>query len=377
MDSPMILSDTTNIVIAGGGTTDVLLPGLAVADELRTLVLRPRIIFAGSGDSSEYQQVRDSGYEYQVAGSHRDVSWRRGIIHRLIGPSPVRRVLTGARPALVLSMGGEVGEAVGRAASRMGLPLIVFEPHVHVSHATRRLAPLADLICLAFDETKQELAASCPVRVTGIPVRRSEMLAGDGGPSAEDSRSGRRIRRLVILGDDEHSRQLNAVLPRALKQLSNRLLNWRVVHRAKSDEVRPIRRMYARSGIDAVATAHVHKLPELLARADLVIAATSLMELVTVAAAGRPTIVAVGSDGSASWQSEVGRNLARNGACVVVDEVDQQSRWTRVLGPLLSSQQGRRRLQTAMQSQFRRDAAWHLASMIHDRITSSERYLSA
>ena len=373
----MILPSTTNIVIAGGGTTDVLLPGLAVADELRTLVPRARIIFAGSGSSTEYQQIRDAGYEYQVAGSYHDAPWGRGIIHRLIGPSPERQVLTKARPAVVLSMGGEVGEAVGRTASRMGLPLIVFEPHVHLSHATRRLAPMADLICLAFDETKQGLAASCPVRVTGIPVKRSELVAGDGGPWTDKAKSGRQLRRLVILGDDEHSRQLNAVLPRALRQLSNRLLNWRIVHRARSDEVRPIRRMYARSGIDAVATAHVHKLPELLARADLVIAATSLTELVAVAAAGRPTIVAVGPEGSPAWQSEVGRTLARNGACVVVDQVAQQSRWTRVLEPLLTSQKGRRRLQTALQNHFRRDAAWHLASMIRDRLSSTERYLSA
>jgi UDP-N-acetylglucosamine--N-acetylmuramyl-(pentapeptide) pyrophosphoryl-undecaprenol N-acetylglucosamine transferase len=259
----------------------------------------------------------------------------------------------------------------------MGLPLVVFEPHVHLSHATRRLAPLADLICLAFDETKSDLAASCPVRVTGIPVKRDELIAGDGGPWADDTKSGRRLRRLVILGDDEHSRQLNAVLPRALRQLSNRLLNWRIVHRAPPDEIRPIRQMYARSGIDAVATAHVHKLPELLARADLVIAATSLTELVAVAAAGRPTIVAVSPDGAPTWQSEVGRTLARNGACVIVDQVAQQSRWTCVLEPLLTSQQGRSRLQTAMQTHFRRDAAWHLASMIHDRLSSAERYLSA
>lgn len=285
----MILPNTVNIVIAGGGTNDLLLPGLAVADELRGLVPQSRIIFAGSGSAAEYRQVHDCGYEYQVATSHHDPSWGRGFLQRLIGPSPERQVLTRARPALVLSMGGQVGEAVGRAAARMAVPVVAFEPHVDLSQATRRLAPFANLICLAFDETRDALSASCPVRVTGIPVKQNEFAAIGMKQSSDSQTSASRLRRLVILGDNEDSRHLNAVLPRALRVLDKHLANWRVVHRAKPDEVRPVRHLYARCRLDAVATAHIHKLPEVLARADLVVAATSLMEFVELAATARPS----------------------------------------------------------------------------------------
>jgi UDP-N-acetylglucosamine--N-acetylmuramyl-(pentapeptide) pyrophosphoryl-undecaprenol N-acetylglucosamine transferase len=266
---------------------------------------------------------------------------------------------------------------MGRVAARMAVPLVVFEPFVELSHATRRLAPAADLVCLGFEQSRASVSSHCPIRVTGIPVKRSDRAAGDDAVPEPRSSNGTPVRRLVVLGDDEHSRTINAVLPRALWELDQHLMNWRVVHRAKAGEVRSVRHLYAKFGIDAVATAHIHKLPNLLARADLVIAATSLLEFLNLAAAARPTVVAVQGDNSVSWQSQVARSLASYGACAVVDDVQDRSGWTRVLAPLLTSQQGRQQLQTAMHRHFRRDAAWHVASMIRDLVGSAERNRSA
>ncbi len=373
----MILSDTTNILIAGGGTSDVLLPGLAVADELRDLVPRARIIFAGSGSASEYRTVRDAGYEYLAAGATHDLRWSRELLQRLIGPSPERQILKQTRPAIVLSMGGEVGESMGRVASRMAVPLVVFEPFVELSQTTRRLASSADLVCLGFEQSRALVSSHCPVRVTGIPVKRTNQTNNDDAAFQQRTADNQSLRRLVILSDDEDSRMLSAVLPRALWELDQHLMDWRVVHRAKPQEVRTVRHLYAKFGIDAVATAHIHKLPDLLARADLVIAATSLMEFVNLAAAARPTVVAVGDGSSSSWQSQVARSLAEHGACAVVDDVRDRSAWTRVLQPLLTDARGRQQLQLAMHSHFRRDAAWHVASMIRDMVASAERTRSA
>jgi hypothetical protein len=50
--------------------------------------------------------------------------------------------------------------------------------------------------------------------------------------------------------------------------------------------------------------------------------------------------------------------------------MERKSGWTRVLEPLLTNVQPRQRLQAAMQNHFRRDAAWQLASMIRDMLTT-------
>jgi UDP-N-acetylglucosamine--N-acetylmuramyl-(pentapeptide) pyrophosphoryl-undecaprenol N-acetylglucosamine transferase len=373
----MILSDTTNILIAGGGASDVLLPGLAVADELRDLVPRSRIIFAGSGSASEYRQIRDAGYEYLVAGGDHNLRWSRDLLHRLLGPSPERQILKQTRPSLVLSMGGEVGESMGRVAAKMAVPLVVFEPYVELSQTTRRLAPSADLVCLGFEQSRSLVSSHCPIRVTGIPVKRAYQTYRDDGSTAPPATDDQPLRRLIILGDDGNSRMVNSVLPRVLWELDEHLMHWRVVHRAKAEEVRPVRQLYAKFGIDAVATAHIHKLPDLLARADLVIAATSLMEFVNLAAAARPTVAAVESATSTAWQAQAAHKLAQSGACVVVDDVEDRSKWTRALEPLLTNARRRQQLRVAMRQQFRRDAAWHVASMIRDMVASAERTRSA
>jgi UDP-N-acetylglucosamine--N-acetylmuramyl-(pentapeptide) pyrophosphoryl-undecaprenol N-acetylglucosamine transferase len=373
----MILSDTTNILIAGGGTSQVLLPGLAVAEELRSLLPGTRIVFVGAGAASEYRQIRDRGYEYLVAGVPDELPWSQGLLHRLVGASEERRILEQVRPALVLSMGGEVGESLGRAAGRMAIPLVVFEPHVLVAPATQRLAAWADLVCLGFEESRAAVTAHCPVRVTGIPVERLEWASSDeaGLPSAA-AQAGQ-LRRLLILGDGEHSRHLNALLPRALWDLDRHLTNWRVIHRTRADEVRAVRRLYARLGTNAVATAHIHKLPELLARADLVIALPTLVDFVNLAAAARPTVIAVDSGAVNDWVSQAAHALAERGACMVVEDVESRGAWKRVLEPLVTSVPRRRKLQLAMHAHFRRDAGWHLASMIRDFLGSTGRTRTA
>jgi UDP-N-acetylglucosamine--N-acetylmuramyl-(pentapeptide) pyrophosphoryl-undecaprenol N-acetylglucosamine transferase len=373
----MILSTTVNLVIAGGGENDLLLPALAVADEFRRLVPNARVVFAGGGSTAEYRCLSDSGYEYRAFGLGGEAGWATGLIHRLVKLGAERQLLKQTRPAAVLCMGGPVGERMGRAAAGLDLPVIVFEPHFTVSPATRRLAPLADLVCLGFADTRGSFAANCPVRCTGIPVRRIETSRAAGAAGPDWQSAGQALKQLVILGDNNLSRPLNAVLPRALHRLDSRLPEWRVVHRTRSDEVRPVRRLYRRFGLDAVATAHIHKLPSLLSRADLVVAATSSADFADLAAAGAPTVLAVGNDGAATWHGGIARTLGQRGACVVVEDFETEQTWTRVLDPLLSNDDRRHRLASTMQHYFRADAAWHVASMVRDVITSARRSLSA
>ena len=290
----MILADTTNIVLAGGGEPGLLLAGLAIADELRSLVPHARILFAGAGTGSECRRICRSGYEYVALGATSEsrttrswrLSWTRWGEPRLL--------LKRTQPAAVVVLGGTIGESVGRAATALGLPLVLLEQHASASRATRRLAARAQLICLGFEETRRSLAASCPTRVTGIPVTRPDLP--DMGPAEEAASFRAGPGRLVILGDGGASRTMNAVLPRAIGRLQEHMSNWRVVHRTRDDEVRPVKRLYRRFGIDAVTTGHIHNLSGLLARADLVIATTPPSDVVELAVSASPIVAAIGAD---------------------------------------------------------------------------------
>jgi UDP-N-acetylglucosamine--N-acetylmuramyl-(pentapeptide) pyrophosphoryl-undecaprenol N-acetylglucosamine transferase len=373
----MIQVNTTNFVFAGGGEPGVLLAGLAIADELRAIVPHARFLFAGSGMGEECRRICHAGHEYVAFGLAPESRASRAWRLPWTGWGEERRLLQRARPAAVVSLGGSIGEAVGRAAAGLGLPLAALEQHVTVSRATRRLATKAHVICLGFAETRRQLVANCPVRVTGVPVARSSLTSTDEATAVDGQESAESSGRLVILGDGGPRRELSAALPRAIGRLQEHLPNWRVVHRTRFDEVRPVQRLYRRFGVDAIATGHIHNLSTLLARSDLVIATTPPADVVELAASATPIVAAIGADAPECAQVRTARSLARGGACVVVDEPDQELVWARVLEPLLRDAGHRRQLAAAMQRHLRTDAAWQVASMIRDMAFSSSRACGA
>jgi UDP-N-acetylglucosamine:LPS N-acetylglucosamine transferase len=174
--------------------------------------------------------------------------------------------------------------------------------------------------------------------------------------------------RLVILGDGRSSRTMNAVLPRAINRLHEHMSSWRVIHRTRGEEVRPVKRLYRRFGIDAVTTEHIHNLPGLLVRSDLVIAATPPSDVVELAVSASPIVAAIGADAPDCVQVQTARTLAQRGACTLVEQPDQEQAWTSVLEPLVRDGGQRRQLALAMQRHFRNDAAWHVAGMIRDLV---------
>jgi len=371
----MIQVNTTNFVFAGGSEPGLLLAGLAIADELRAIVPHARFLFAGSGAEDECRRICHAGYEYVAFGIPPHQRPSRAWRWPWTGWGEERRLLKRTRPAAVISLGGAIGESVGHAAAGLGLPLAVLEQHVTASRATRRLATKAAVVCLGFEETRHRLAANCPVRVTGVPMARfglfatDEAVATDVTPGAASATS----RRLVILGDGGPRREMSAALPRAISRLEEHLPNWRVVHRTRFDEVRPVQRLYRRLGVDAVTTGHIHNLSAVLARADLVIAMTPPTDVVELAASAAPIVAAIGANAPECAQVRTARTLAQSGACVVVDEPDQERVWTQILEPLLRDSGQRRRMAAAMQRHLRTDAAWQVASMIRDLISSTAR----
>jgi UDP-N-acetylglucosamine--N-acetylmuramyl-(pentapeptide) pyrophosphoryl-undecaprenol N-acetylglucosamine transferase len=368
----MIQVSTTSFVLAGGGNPGLLLAGLAIADELRAIIPHSRFLFAGAGMAEECRRICQAGHEYVALGnppeSRRSRFWRWPWTRW----GEERQLLQRARPAVVISLGGEIGEAVGRAASVLGQPLVVLEQHLTLSRATRRLADKARVICLGFEETRAQLRADCPVRVTGIPLAGPARSAVEGaalafGAAAVAMAPGGR---LVILGDGGPRRELNDALPRALGRLQPHLPPWRIVHRTHRGDVRSVQRLYRRLGMDAIATGHIHNLSALLARSDLVIAATPPTDVVKLAALATPIVAAIGGGDPQSAQIRAARSLAQQGACVVVDEPDEESQWAQVLTPLLRDQAPRQQLSAAMQRQLRTDAAWQIASIIRDIVSS-------
>ena len=175
------------VVLSGGGTAGHINPALALADELRARGCDVR--FAGTPTGVEARLVREAGIPFtpfEAAGFNRN--------HPLTLPKAVAKIQrsTGRAKAwlaelgadVVVGFGGYVCIPVGRAAEKLGVPVVVHEQNSVMGMANKYLAKRAAAVCLtyehaagALDEGVRSRVAENTLSRTGLPVTFTRLLS--------------------------------------------------------------------------------------------------------------------------------------------------------------------------------------------------------
>ena len=201
------------VVLSGGGTAGHINPALALADELRARGCDVR--FAGTPQGVEARLVAEAGIPFtpfEAAGFNRN--------HPLTLPKAVAKIQrsTGRAKAwlaelgadVVVGFGGYVCIPVGRAAEKLGVPVVVHEQNSVMGMANKYLAKRAAAVCLTYEHAAGALdeGARSRIAVTGNPVRKSVFDA-----TREDGRARFGVpedaRLLLVTGGSLGARHLN------------------------------------------------------------------------------------------------------------------------------------------------------------------------
>ncbi len=168
--------DKLGIVIAGGGTGGHLFPGLAAAEAITGAAPQAEITFVGTGRPVEERALEARPYGYRVLRAPR----LERSLHPLNILMPVRfacavararGLLRKIRPALVMGTGGYGSAPVVVAARMRRTPTAILEQNIIPGLTNRLLSRVADLVCVAFEPSRDWLAGRVRVVVTGNPVR--------------------------------------------------------------------------------------------------------------------------------------------------------------------------------------------------------------
>ena len=217
------------------------------------------------------------------------------------------RYLRDEKVSLVVGLGGYVSVPMGRAAIARRVPLVLLEQNVVPGRATQWLAPSASLICTAFDESRQQLRAHCPVRVTGNPIRR--------GPSALPVSCQRLSSpRLVVLGGSRGAGQLNQLLPPALYKARATARGWKIYHQTGPAEIEATRTHYSKLGLEAQVSPFFPRVRELLTKADLAVSRAGASTLAELAVANLPAILLPYPHATDNHQQRNAEVFQQNGA---------------------------------------------------------------
>jgi len=302
-----------HLVIMAAGTGGHIIPGLAVAEEMKRRGWS--VSWMGTEQGMENKLVPPTGIpldRLSFAGLR-----GRGAMHALRGLAGMVKAFVQSRQVFVtrgadavLGMGGYVCFPGGLMAWLSGKPLMLVNADAAMLMSNQALKPMAKRIGFGFDGSA---AASTPKAVvTGNPVRAEiEALA----PPAERfaGRTGRL--RLLVVGGSLGARAINEVLPKALALWpeGERPL---VVHQTGQANFSTVQAAYQAAGVQAEILPFIDDMAARLAEADLMICRAGAITVSELCAAGVPSVLVPLVVSTTSHQRDNARFMAQHGAAI-------------------------------------------------------------
>ena len=301
------------MMIMAGGTGGHVMPGLAVADEMRARSWQ--VVWLGVPGGLEAELVPPHGIPMRWVriGGLRG----KGLATRLLAPWRLARalwdalrVLRDVKPAVVLGLGGYVAFPGGLVAALLGRPLVIHEQNSIAGLTNRVLARFARRRLVAFPGALPG-AQWCgnPVRaaVAGLPLP-GERMRGREGPL-----------RLLVVGGSLGAKALNEALPAALA-LMPASRRPQVVHQSGRAHVDALREAYAAAGVDADVRAFIDDMAAAYGQADLVVCRAGAMTVSELAAVGLASILVPYPHAVDDHQTANARFLADRDAAVLMPQ---------------------------------------------------------
>ena len=210
--------------ITGGGTGGHIYPAIAVADELLQDETTEKIYYIGNPNNLEASIVKNKGYEFLPvisSGMPRKLSfglikWGFGMLFAWI---KCCKYIKKYKPDIIFGTGGYVSAPAILAGITMKIPFVMHDCDANPGLVTRKLAPYAKSISIAFEQAKEKLNnKNCDVN--GNPIRTDfktltkEQARKDLGIENELT--------LCIMGGSLGAKTINAAAVNILKELSEK-----------------------------------------------------------------------------------------------------------------------------------------------------------
>jgi len=306
------------LCIAGGGTGGHVFPALALADIARRHWPHLQVSFIGAerGLESRLLPERDEQalfltiHSVQGAGfmqQLRVLLWElpRAILH-------IWKHWRGARPRLVVGVGGYASVAGVAAAILRRIPVVLYEQNAVAGLVNRKLACFSQGVLLGFTEAAD-----------GLPRKKCRHIGNLVPQSIRDVRwQSHTPPRLLVLGGSQGAQFMNETVPEACRILKRTGHVFTVTHVAgeAAGRVANIENIYHNIEVNAEVLGFCRDMPGLYAKGDLMIARAGAMSVSEAAVVGMPAIFVPLPHAADNHQYHNARSLASLGAAVLIDQ---------------------------------------------------------
>lgn len=307
------------VILTTGGTGGHIFPALAVAEELKAVNDKVRILFVGGKYGSEKQAAEKAGLEFAAVPS-------AGVLGRgLKGVAAAFRLGTGVlravhllgrfRPQVVVGFGGYASFPATAAAVLRRIPTAVHEQNSIPGMVNKVLGRYARKVMVSFPGSARYFDAGKTVH-TGNPVRKS--IQGIDRTGKEPGRH------LLVLGGSQGARSVNTAVVQGLGKLRDAGVS--ITHQTGDKDFERIRAVYSEEGWGAEVVPFIEDMAGAYGRADLVLCRAGATTAAELTAAGLPSVLVPFPQATHNHQYHNAKHLADVGAAVIVEEKDMPAK---------------------------------------------------
>src|ERR1700689_179171 len=343
-------------ILAGGGTGGHVIPGLAIANELKKSY-DAECLFIGTARGIENRLVPAAGFPLQLVrvGALKNVSLMTRLKTAFDLPRAVwdaSRMLNEFAPDVVIGVGGYASGPAMLAGGVKHIPTLAFEPNVVPGFANRVVARFVSGAAVHFEETAKYFRHA---EVTGVPVRPAffEIPPKRGGTPT-----------LLVFGGSQGAHAINEAIFRCLPVLQQEAPGIHIIHQTGERDYNDALAAYRHLGESAEVSKFIEDMPGAFARADLVVCRSGASTVAEIAAAGKPAVFVPFPRAADDHQRGNAEARARAGAAVVVEESKLEGVWlAETIAALLQDAPRLRKMSLAARSLAHPNAAGDIAAM--------------
>ena len=318
------MSDTSKtFFVTGGGTGGHIYPAIAVADEL---LKDGRVYYIGNPYNMEYVLTVEKEYKFLpvFVNMPRKITpklaaWAAGLIFSTI---KCFTYITRYKPDVVFATGGYVAAPMLMACRIMKIPYVLHDCDARPGLVTRKFAPHAKAVTLAFDEAKRFIKNDNSF-VTGNPIRRDFKTM-----TREAAKSFLGLKNkltLCITGGSQGSKSINNAVVDILRELSESLDIQIVFQTGKKNYdavLQHLELVYPkyRKDLNLIVKPYFADMVTVMKAADIIISRAGSLSLSEISASGAAPILVPYPYAAQDHQRYNAKCYASNDACIYIED---------------------------------------------------------
>lgn len=321
------------VIIAAAGTGGHINPGLAIANKIKAEEPESKIIFIGTPRGLENDLVPRAGYELKKIDAygfnrHINVENIKKLFKTLKSIGDAKKIIKDFKPDVVIGTGGYITAAVGSAAKKCKVPLILHESNAFPGMAVKMLEKKADKILVGFSDAKQKLLKAKDVVITGTPTKIKEKKLTDLEKKQALSNYSFKNDYPVVLvfGGSQGSKTINESLINIIKDNMNN--NYNIIWATGTAGYEDVKKIFNNYNIDvekienARIIPYIYNMEEIINAVDLVICRSGAMTITEISKVGKPAVFIPFPYATENHQEYNAKVLEKVGAAKIILDKD-------------------------------------------------------